>query len=334
MRPASPRLPRDRHSQVQRDPGAIAIPNTHQVPFATSLAMLRTTQRSVQASKAGKLAPARLSRSLVAPIRAQEAAAAAPAAAEKPKWTEPTLNPDTPSPIFGGSTGGLLNAAKVRGPDPRIKAGLAGAVGAGVASGRPGTLAPTSPGAGRVRGGQRSAVLVALHCCEPIRGPLRAGDLKRASGRCAPRPAPPAAQTEEFYVITWESQKEQIFEMPNGGAAIMRKGPNLLKLAKKEQCLALTTQLRTKFKQTPCFYRVFPDGKVRGRARRARPGGRRVRAAACSSSREAGAGARARAPNHRRRRRLPPQVEYMHPKDGVYPEKVNAGRVGVNNNMR
>ena len=76
--------------------------------------------------------------------------------------------------------------------------------------------------------------------------------------------------------------------MPTGGAAIMRKGPNLLKFAKKEQCLALTTQLRTKFKQTPVFYRVFPDGKV----------------------------------------------VYLHPADGVYPEKVNAGRVGVNQNMR
>ena len=68
----------------------------------------------------------------------------------------------------------------------------------------------------------------------------------------------------------------------------MRSGPNLLKLAKKEQCLALTTQLRTKFKLTPCFYRVFPDGKV----------------------------------------------QYLHPADGVYPEKVNAGRVGANQNMR
>jgi len=96
------------------------------------------------------------------------------------------------------------------------------------------------------------------------------------------------AQVEEFYVITWEAKKEQIFEMPTGGAAIMRQGPNLLKLAKKEQCLALTTQLRNKFKYTPCFYRVFPDGKV----------------------------------------------EYLHPKDGVYPEKVNAGRVGENCNMR
>jgi hypothetical protein len=34
-------------------------------------------------------------------------------------------------------------------------------------------------------------------------------------------------------VITWEAKKEQIFEMPTGGAAIMRKGPNLLKLARK-----------------------------------------------------------------------------------------------------
>lgn len=76
--------------------------------------------------------------------------------------------------------------------------------------------------------------------------------------------------------------------MPTGGAAIMRQGPNLLKLARKEQCMALTTQLRTKFKYTPCFYRVYPDGKV----------------------------------------------QYMHPADGVYPEKVNAGRVGANQNMR
>merc|ERR1712072_1038934 len=61
-------------------------------------------------------------------------------------WVEPTLDPTTPSPIFGGSTGGLLRKAQV----------------------------------------------------------------------------------EEFYVITWDSKKEQIFEMPTGGAAIMRQGPNLL----------------------------------------------------------------------------------------------------------
>jgi hypothetical protein len=56
-------------------------------------------------------------------------------AAEAPKgFTPPTLNADTPAPIFGGSTGGLLRKAQV----------------------------------------------------------------------------------EEFYVITWESPKEQIFEMPTG----------------------------------------------------------------------------------------------------------------------
>merc|ERR1712224_764866 len=96
------------------------------------------------------------------------------------------------------------------------------------------------------------------------------------------------AQVEEFYVITWESKKEQIFEMPTGGAAIMREGPNLLKLARKEQCMALLMQLRTKFKLNGCYYRVFPNG----------------------------------------------EVQYLHPKDGVYPEKVNAGRQQANTNDR
>lgn len=89
-------------------------------------------------------------------------------------------------------------------------------------------------------------------------------------------------------MITWESPKEQIFEMPTGGAAIMREGPNLLKLARKEQCLALGTRLRSKYKITYQFYRVFPNG----------------------------------------------EVQYLHPKDGVYPEKVNAGRQGVGQNFR
>jgi len=96
------------------------------------------------------------------------------------------------------------------------------------------------------------------------------------------------AQVEEFYVITWDSPKEQIFEMPTGGAAIMREGPNLLKLARKEQCLALGTWLRSKYKIKYQFYRVFPNG----------------------------------------------EVQYLHPKDGVYPEKVNPGRQGVGQNFR
>ncbi|KAF6164695.1 hypothetical protein GIB67_033911 [Kingdonia uniflora] len=121
-------------------------------------------------------------------------------------FTPPELDPNTPSPIFGGSTGGLLRKAQV----------------------------------------------------------------------------------EEFYVITWDSPKEQVFEMPTGGAAIMRQGPNLLKLARKEQCLALGTRLRSKYKIKYQFYRVFPSG----------------------------------------------EVQYLHPKDGVYPEKVNPGREGVGVNFR
>ena len=68
----------------------------------------------------------------------------------------------------------------------------------------------------------------------------------------------------------------------------MRKGPNLLKLARKEQCLALLNTMRAKNKINGCVYRVFPSG----------------------------------------------EVQYLHPNDGVYPEKVNKGRVGANNNMR
>lgn len=92
-----------------------------------------------------------------------------------------------------------------------------------------------------------------------------------------------AAEVEEKYAITWTSSKEQVFEMPTGGAAIMNSGENLLYLARKEQCLALGTQLRTKFKpriQDYKIYRVFPDGSN----------------------------------------------EYLHPADGVFPEKVNEGR--------
>jgi len=158
-----------------------------------------------------KSAPKRVS--LV--VRAEDAAVQKsdkPAAAKAEKkaapaaWRAPTLDPNTPSPIFGGSTGGLLRKAQV----------------------------------------------------------------------------------EEFYVISFSSPKEQIFEMPTGGAAIMRSGANLLKLARKEQCLALGNQLRTKFKIDYAIHRVFPSG----------------------------------------------EVQFLHPADGTYPEKVNAGRQGANQNMR
>nr|YP_009732105.1 photosystem I subunit II [Gracilaria edulis]QHS70560.1 photosystem I subunit II [Gracilaria edulis]UAD85619.1 photosystem I reaction center subunit II [Gracilaria edulis] len=95
-----------------------------------------------------------------------------------------------------------------------------------------------------------------------------------------------SAETEEKYAITWTSKKEQIFEMPTGGAAVMREGNNLLYLSRKEQCLALSSQLRKKFKITDFkIYRIFPNS----------------------------------------------EVQYLHPKDGVFPEKVNPGRIGVGN---
>ncbi|MGK7876570.1 MAG: photosystem I reaction center subunit II PsaD [Xenococcaceae cyanobacterium] len=90
------------------------------------------------------------------------------------------------------------------------------------------------------------------------------------------------ADVEEKYAITWTSTKEQVFEMPTGGAAIMNQGKNLLYLARKEQCLALGAQLRT-FKpkiEDYKIYRVFPSG----------------------------------------------ETQFLHPADGVFPEKVNEGR--------
>jgi photosystem I subunit II len=68
------------------------------------------------------------------------------------------------------------------------------------------------------------------------------------------------ADVEEKYAITWTSTKQQVFEMPTGGAATMLEGDNLLQLARKEQCLALGGQLR-KFKITNYkVYRITPNG--------------------------------------------------------------------------
>ena len=99
-----------------------------------------------------------------------------------------------------------------------------------------------------------------------------------------------SAETEEKYAITWSSTKEQAFELPTGGAALMNSGENLMYFARKEQCLALGTQLRG-FKpriEDYKIYRVFPGG----------------------------------------------DTEFLHPKDGVFPEKVNEGRPMVGHNPR
>ena len=100
-----------------------------------------------------------------------------------------------------------------------------------------------------------------------------------------------SAETEEKYAITWTSSKAQAFELPTGGAAEMNEGENILYFARKEQCLALGTQLRTKFKpriEDYKIYRIFSGG----------------------------------------------DTEFLHPKDGVFPEKVNEGRQIVGHNPR
>jgi photosystem I subunit 2 len=96
------------------------------------------------------------------------------------------------------------------------------------------------------------------------------------------------AQTDEFYSIVWTSTlKDQFFELPIGGTAIMNNGKNLVCFAKKEQCLALGFGLRDLFgiKDYQVFRHFF--------------GG---------------------------------EIEYLHPKDGVFPEKVNLGRVSFGYN--
>jgi photosystem I subunit 2 len=96
-----------------------------------------------------------------------------------------------------------------------------------------------------------------------------------------------AAETEEKYILTWNADKKNanaIFELPTGGAAIMKLGPNLIYFARKEQCLALGKQLRTDFKINDYrIFRILPSG----------------------------------------------EVQFIHPKDGVFPEKVNEGRIAI-----
>ena len=93
-----------------------------------------------------------------------------------------------------------------------------------------------------------------------------------------------AAEIEEKYGMTWFAKKEQIFEMPTGGAALMRVGENLAYHARKEQCLALGTELRTFKIMRYQIFRLFPSG----------------------------------------------ETQYLHPKDGVFPERVNPGRISIN----
>jgi photosystem I subunit II len=71
------------------------------------------------------------------------------------------------------------------------------------------------------------------------------------------------AEEEEKYAITWTSAKEQVFEMPSGGAALMRQGENLLYLPRKEHCIALgVRQLRGKKINDYKIYRILPSGET------------------------------------------------------------------------
>ena len=98
------------------------------------------------------------------------------------------------------------------------------------------------------------------------------------------------AVEEEKYAITWTSTKQQVFEMPTGGAATMNEGENMLEIARKEYGIALGAQFRKMKPKIEDYkiYRIYPNG----------------------------------------------ETQYLHPADGVFPEKVNEGRQQVRFNAR
>jgi len=67
---------------------------------------------------------------------------------------------------------------------------------------------------------------------------------------------PPLAFVDERYGITWTSQEERAFELPTGGAGVMHEGANVMYFARKEQCLALSRQLK-KLKPGVKEYKVY-----------------------------------------------------------------------------
>ena len=67
---------------------------------------------------------------------------------------------------------------------------------------------------------------------------------------------PPLAFVDERYGITWTSKEERGFELPTGGAGLMNEGANVMYFARKEQCLALSRQLK-KLKPAVKDYKVY-----------------------------------------------------------------------------
>ena len=75
----------------------------------------------------------------------------------------------------------------------------------------------------------------------------------------------PKRSYAETYAITWTSKKEMGFELPTGGGAIMHEGENIMYFARKEQCLALGTQLKTDLKpkiKDYKIYRIYKNGEI------------------------------------------------------------------------
>jgi len=100
------------------------LPASLSASTASAVAMMttmQTTQRPCTAQRSS-FAGSSLRLPAAAPPRQQlrMAASAAEKTAEKKekteKWSAPALDPSWPSPIFGGSTGGLLRKAQVCGP--------------------------------------------------------------------------------------------------------------------------------------------------------------------------------------------------------------------------
>ena len=119
-----------------------------------------------------------------------------------------------------------------------------------------------------------------------------------------------SATKEEVYAISWTSPTASLFELPTGGTAEMNNGSNLAYFARKEQCLALGSQLR-KFKITNYrVFRIYPgkNTEIDTLMNNLQDIDRQIDT---SNKSEA-------------------VINLIHPYDGVFPEKVNEGRYGVN----
>lgn len=157
-------------------------------------------------------------------------------------FTPPTLQSDTPSPIFGGSTGegavwkrghasqhpyGTISKS---GPQPMQTAAQCAAHqldrSAAVQQRNQAGLQPRHSSEwiwATVAGCGAAGVTPSGAALHPHPAAALLTCAAAAPASCLAGGLLSQAQVEEFHVITWESKKEQIFEMPTGGAAIMRQ---------------------------------------------------------------------------------------------------------------